>query len=290
MLDNGTETLYGGFYSTSGRAYNIANNTGTWSLGGDSGEYFNGTIYYVLMYSTELTNTQIQQNVTAVNSILTGRGMNVNARTDGSHTQNILMVEGTSIDNYWAGQFMTLTNTFEIHVDAQSGISYGGGIDSYTVARDGPMTNPTASRNVITLGAPTNDFVSNSLSTVEASFTTAVSTVKSEGWTQVYCGTMLSRTGTGYAGATMDSYHDSYNTWLRANWASIGCTGLADPAANTNLGADGAYASTTYFQDGIHPTTTGQQIYALAFQTAINYVAISISIMSGVSAIGSIIH
>jgi hypothetical protein len=196
--------------------------------------------------------------------------MNVNARTDGSHRSNILLIEGTSIDAWWGGIGMTLTDTFETHITAQPGISYSGGINSYTVARDGPLTNPNVRRNVILLGAPTNDFVGESLSTVESAFSTTVGLVKSEGWTEVYCGTMLSRTGAAFGGVTFDSYHGQYNNWLRTNWASIGCTNIFDPAADPRLGADGAYANTTYFGDGVHPTSAGNAIYALAAQVAIN--------------------
>jgi hypothetical protein len=270
MLDNGVETLYGGFFASSGLGFNVAANTGQWALGGDEGEYFNGTIYYVLMYATELTNAQIQQNVLAVNAILSDRGLDPSKRTDGNHTQNILLIEGTSIDNGWGGAGMSLTYPFEIHVTAQWGIPYGGGINSYTLARDSPLINPSAHRNVILLGAPTNDFVGADAGKVEDNFTTAVSLAREEGWKEVYCGTMLSRIGTAFGGVTFDSYHDQYNTWLRGNWEKIGCSGIFDPAANPLLGADGAYEKTSMFPDGVHPSPAGYAIYALAAQNAIN--------------------
>lgn len=270
LLDNATETLYGGFYSKSGIGFDVSANAGKWSLGGDPGEYFNGTIYYVLMYTAELTNEELEQNVLAVQRILTARGLDIGARTDGDHTANILVIEGTSIDNGWAGAGMALTDTFEMHVTAQSGVGYGGGINNYTVARDGPLINPKAHRNVMLLGAPTNDLVSVNAETAGQSFATAVELARGEGWTEVYCGTMLSRTGKAFGGVSFDAYHDEYNTWLRANWTGIRCSGIFDAAADDRLGADGAFANPAYFGDGVHPTQAGNAIYAAAAQKAIN--------------------
>jgi hypothetical protein len=114
MLDNTTEPIYGGFYSTPQpvRPFTITNNTGSWQLGGDTGEFYNGTTYCVLMYSTELANANIQQNVTAVQAIMTAR--NVPARTDGNYSTNILDCEGTSIEVFGAPSWclgMTLTSS-----------------------------------------------------------------------------------------------------------------------------------------------------------------------------------
>ncbi|HTH53544.1 MAG TPA: hypothetical protein VL495_06315, partial [Edaphobacter sp.] len=47
---------------------------------------------------------------------------------------------------------------------------------------------------------------------------------------------------------------------------------VVDFAANPNLGADGAYANTTYFNtDGTHPKTVGQDILAAEASNALNY-------------------
>ena len=57
--------------------------------------------------------------------------------------------------------------------------------------------------------------------------------------------TMISRT-------VEDTYKNTLNTWIRANWREF-ADGLADLAADPVLGADGAYANSTYFLgDGIH--------------------------------------
>lgn len=284
-LDNGTETLYGGFYSSSSLPFTMSNNVGQWQLGGDTGEFFEGHIYYVLLYSDEKTNTQIRQNNTAIQAIMTARS--VPARTDGSHNQSILNCEGTSIDNYgspgWCAG-MSLTFSPSVLVMSQPGISYNGGIDSYTVARDGPLTNPTASRNVITLGAPTNDFVSNNLATTQTAYENAITSVKSEGWQQVYCGYMLSRCTAPTPGcasavgfASFDAAKDAWNTWLAANYQSIGCTAVIP--WDSRFTADGAYANpnptacggtTCFSSDGIHPDQAGFAAMSLLAAPIIN--------------------
>lgn len=57
-----------------------------------------------------------------------------------------------------------------------------------------------------------------------------------------------------HIGGGVDAIKNTWNTLLRQTW-STWADGLIDIAANPNLGADGAFANTTFFQvDGIHPT------------------------------------
>jgi hypothetical protein len=86
--------------------------------------------------------------------------------------------------------------------------------------------------------------------------------------------TMLSRTGSSASnnGATLDSDKKAFNTLILNGAKSAGADFLVDAAANPYLGADGAYANTTYFQaDGAHPTQAGQQLIANAYSNAYNY-------------------
>src|SRR5262249_41231009 len=81
------------------------------------------------------------------------------------------------------------------------------------------------------------------------------------GW-QVIVGTLTSRTG-------QDVNKNIYNALIRTNWPQF-ADGLADIAADSRIGADGAYANTTYFNaDQIHPNDTGYTIMAGIVQTAI---------------------
>lgn len=54
---------------------------------------------------------------------------------------------------------------------------------------------------------------------------------------------------------------DSYNALLRSNAASQGWI-VVPTDQDANLGATGAYANTTWFVDGTHPTAAGQNLIA----------------------------
>ena len=235
------------------------------------------------MYSVELTNAQVAQNVAAVQALMSARG--VPARTDGNHTGNILTCEGTSIDNYgspgWCAG-MSLNFSPQILVTSDPGQTYGNGttsgILSYTSYRDGPLVNPLANRNVITLGAPTNDFNVFPIAAIEGYYSSTVAAVRAEGYTQVYCGYMLSRTGTASGtGGTYDAAHDAWNAWLQANYSSIGCTNVIP--WDSRLTADGAWnnldpaacgGSACFSGDGVHPSQAGFATMSLLAAPIIN--------------------
>lgn len=74
--------------------------------------------------------------------------------------------------------------------------------------------------------------------------------------------TMISRNGA-------DAAKNTFNALIRAHWAEF-ADGIADLAANVNLGADGAYANATYFNaDGIHLTDAGQALVGAIVQAAL---------------------
>ncbi|HXP88258.1 MAG TPA: hypothetical protein VN841_26240 [Bryobacteraceae bacterium] len=284
MLDNTTETVYNGFSPASNTPFTIANNVGTWQLGGGPGEFYNGTIYYVLMYTTELTTAEIQQNVAAVQSIMNARG--VPARTDGFHTGNIVVCEGTSIEvlfgpSGWCGG-MVLNGSPQVLLTGWSGQIYGNaaiGILGYTSARDGPLTNPPAARNVMLLGAPTNDFsTSFTIGQIETTYTSVVTAVRAEGYIEVYCGLMLSRTGAANStGGSYDAAHDAWNAWLQANYVPIGCTNVI--TWDARFTADGAWnnpdpaacgGNACFSGDGVHPSAAGFAAMSLLAAPIVN--------------------
>jgi len=81
-----------------------------------------------------------------------------------------------------------------------------------------------------------------------------VQTLKKSGC-QVFVATMLSRF---YGGTDYDTEKDAFDEQLLGQAKAMGADGVVDFAADPNLGADGAYASTTWFADQtIH--TLGQQ-------------------------------
>jgi hypothetical protein len=88
-----------------------------------------------------------------------------------------------------------------------------------------------------------------------------------------FMATMISRTGSGYGGQTMDALKDSYDALIVQQAKAVGFAGVLDVAANPLLGADGANTNATYFQtvDHIHPTTLGNGLMGTAVSNGLNW-------------------
>ena len=67
-----------------------------------------------------------------------------------------------------------------------------------------------------------------------------------------------------------DAFKDGLNTVIRAEAFGWGADNIADLATIPQLGADGAYASTTYFADGLHPNNAGELYLDTVFSNAVN--------------------
>lgn len=126
-----------------------------------------------------------------------------------------------------------------------------------------------AKRNIVVIWGGTNNFYFNeNLADTYSRLVAYCNSRRKAGW-QVVVVTMMSRSGAGLGGLTLDSYKNQYNALIRAHWSEY-ADALADVAADSNLGADGAYANTTYFADGTHLTTAGFSLAAPVISTAIN--------------------
>lgn len=107
--------------------------------------------------------------------------------------------------------------------------------------------------NYVGVWGGTNDFQQNgaTVASVYANLTSYVTAVHNAGG-KVIVGTMLSRTGTNpVGGETLDTDKNGINALILANTA--GADGVAD-FTTTPIGQDGAYADTSLFTDGVHPT------------------------------------
>lgn len=82
--------------------------------------------------------------------------------------------------------------------------------------------------------------------------------------------------------AEFETYRQSINTSLRANWASY-ADGLADVASDSRLGDSGDELNATYYCDQVHLTNTGYGIVANYAAAAINQIISPITISSIVS-------
>jgi lysophospholipase L1-like esterase len=105
---------------------------------------------------------------------------------------------------------------------------------------------PPNTPGIVVIWGGTNDIgQGTSVSDTYATLVSYCQARRAAGW-KVVVVTMLSRTG-------FDQQHDQYDALIRAGWTGF-ADSLADVAANSTLGADGASTNTTYFNGGIHPT------------------------------------
>lgn len=121
--------------------------------------------------------------------------------------------------------------------------------------------HPRGAKNILYNGGPTNGLMNDGES-VQDAFQDVLAwnrKAHAQGWKTVVS-TMLSRTGTGTGGLTGDVLAQQFNALLLANGDAFDW--VANMAAAPQLGATGAYASTTYFNaDGVHPKDAGQTYY-----------------------------
>lgn len=247
-----------GYTSRSGST--ALSRVGSLELGGSSGGGFtlNGQMYYALVYSSALTGAQVAQNYAAVSTVLAKRGVDLNPVPSGNTSQ--LVFDGDSITaglssasgaNSISGQIVT-SETFtktNLGVSGQElrQMMYGS-------AKVVALLTPLASRNIVIVFGGTNDNIAGRTAAQTYADLSAYCLILKKAGFQVVVVTMLSRTGS-------DTFKNSYNALIRAGWQNF-ADEIADPAQNTNLGADNAYSNATYFQDSVHPTTAANLIIA----------------------------
>lgn len=143
--------------------------------------------------------------------------------------------------------------------------SWNGQSDPDTLTQDAILLVDTyrqgGKTNWLVVFAGTNGMTpalgNHSAATEYANFKTYISARIAAGWLSkniVVC-TMLPRSG------FTDATRQAFNMSLVGDDGGYGYK-LARLDLNANIGAAGADTNTTYFQDGIHPTTVGQSIIA----------------------------
>ncbi len=126
-----------------------------------------------------------------------------------------------------------------------------------------PLYSINSGMNIAVIWGGTNDLFSGSTASTTFSYLKAFGQHEKALGFKVLVATMISRVG-------LDDQKNLYNNLIRADWPEF-ADGLADLAANNDLGADGAYASTTYFSgDGVHLTDTGYALVGSIMQSSIN--------------------
>lgn len=129
--------------------------------------------------------------------------------------------------------------------------------------------SPGARRNVLLIWGGTNDFAQNAdrVATVYPRYVAYCQARQAAGW-DVLSFTMLPRTDQATQGhaTEVESDRQSFNTSIRANWATFS-SGLVDVAANTTIGDYGDQLNTTYYNaDQVHLIDAGRALVATIVQ------------------------
>jgi hypothetical protein len=85
---------------------------------------------------------------------------------------------------------------------------------------------------------------------------------------------------------TSDAFRSAFNTLIRNSSQYVcddtSCTLIgggmdyivADIGASTEMGTNGSHTDPVYFRDGVHPTVTGNSVYAQYYKVAINQIGL----------------
>lgn len=250
---NGLPLASTSFYLNPGTA-NLNTCVGAcWQLGGTIGAgFFNGTIYYAAFYNRQLAVNEVAQNSQVIIQVMAGRGILLSSGTVPGDTQNMLVADGDSITVGFNGLVPYTSTPLNLSKDPQLNTAFLVANTAKSGARLGlndlvanakfqvdPLYHAGASRNAVIVWAGTNEGGN------VGGLAQYCKDRQKAGWKCIVA-TMVSRTG-------LDATKNAYDTSIRTLWPSF-ADAFADIAADPNLGADGASASATFFQDGIHPT------------------------------------
>jgi len=242
-------------------SFNITK-TGTLRFGASGSVYLNGTLYYALLYNRALSATEVKQNYLYLSNLLANRGVVFNPINPSTNNQLLFVGDSRTVGYAPATQYPAQLSLNDAFIVRNLGVS-GGTATGFTAEVPAlcGLYAPNAFRNVVILWGIING-PSNATSALAATRATAKG-LKMCGFT-VYVGTEISGTG-------FDAEKNTYNSLLDAGWESF-ADGVVDFHSNPNLGADGAYASSTYFYDQLkHPSTLGNTLLANMASSIINY-------------------
>lgn len=257
---------------TSGNLFLGSSGVNPWQVSG-----FNGTMYRVRTYPTELTADQVQSVTTSIINDVTSRGVAVNPVpiSEGAPQFQAIgdsITYGLGVTTPWPS-LLSLQNqpTYSTTNWGISGIPMAA-ITGSEPNRAALRCRSSAGPSIAVVFAGTNDFslMAQPASTVLSNLMGEVQTLKAAGC-KVFVGTMLSRGGNDPSGRPLDASKDDYDALILAQAKADGADGVIDFAANPLLGADNANAGTYFQSDHIHPTQAGQALLAAAASNVLNY-------------------
>lgn len=262
--------------------YQIGGNPLNFGYGGIN--FFNGLIYYVLMYNRPLLPSEIYQNYYAMQQAMQARGVNVSvgnlsncdavvamgdSQTTGSGLgtpttqawpQNIVLFSGSNQNVYCNGG--------KAYNSAVGGTTVGSAQSTITAALTpfgaipdyycDPFFTGNGTRNVCVLWDGTNDLFQTGTTTgvgsniLQADVMNYLKARRIAGWKTIFVD-MISR-GTG-GSCTFDGNKDAFNPLVRLSWPKF-TDGFVDLASDPAF-ADGGCTTSAFNADNIHPSAHG---------------------------------
>jgi hypothetical protein len=249
--------------------------TGNYQIGGSSaytGTWWLGKVAAAWAWSTALSSTDVQAAATAATAYVRGKGGFVTYRP-APHDAGLIiggMDSRTAGSNglsspaaVWLAN-LTLTDSTYTTLD----LGMPGSMDFDVAAMFDTLYGPSIGQNsgptIVVLWGGVNDFPHGPTSRQIANYLKTMTQKAKALGARVIVATDIS------SGSGGDAYKDGVDPIIRAEAFSWGADNIADLATIPQLGADGAYANTTYFADTLHPTNTGEAFLDVAFSDAIN--------------------
>jgi trimeric autotransporter adhesin len=263
---NGTET---GYIRHGGSAsYTV---TGSYTIGSSGVNQtwsgLMGNLAYAAFWSTALSASDISQVTQYVSTAVQGRTGYPTVTKNTSNT-NQLIAAGDSITAGYGStpwtNYLSLTNTYNVQ-------NWGiGGQNIANIRVMGPVRDmtgaSTVAKNTFVIFGGTNDVCIDGYTVPQAwqNIQSAIQQRKALG-ARVVVVDVLSRNG-------CDATRDTLNASIRSGWQAAGADAFVDLGASVNLGKDGAYSNTSYFQsDGTHMSNTGASLIGDFVSNAVNY-------------------
>jgi len=242
-------------------------NAGNYQLGGWTGgggscpsvsTYFTGKIYYVLVYSRQLTQAEVNSNNEFLQDVLAARGLNIALAS--TSTTDTFLLDGDSEIGFITNAMMNFPATVNVYNLSASGYTMETLTSDAPNAVD-PYYQTAANREAVLIWGGTNDS--------GGSFTTTLNYLngycRARHLRGFKCGvmTMMDRSAS-------DTFKNNYDTAIRTSWP-VFADFLVDAGEDPNLGCDGCSANTTYMSTGLHPTTaSANNILAQFMQRGLN--------------------
>ncbi len=221
---------------------------------------FPGIISCVATYTVELTPAEAAQNDAACNAVMASRGIPLTVAASAS-SANVISCSGDSIfanvgsTTPVCNSLSGLNDTYTAYANAMPGWSCES-IQALVPLREKAVISTYAGKSVGVVECGQNNLAQGDSNTTVANKVVALGkALKAAGADSVFLTTLMSATG-------KDANKDVINPLIRAGAAANGF-GIVDFNAPQMM-ADGAYANTAYFLDGLHPTGTAKTTYMAA--------------------------